>query len=188
MVQNLVQLHQGSVEVYSAGPGQGSEFVVRLPLATTDQARSPSEQSRLGAAPVRRILVVDDNQDSAESIAMLLQLQGHQVEFAFDGSVALEKAVSFQPDLVLLDLGMPGMDGYEVARRLRGLLPHVVLAAMTGWSSPEHRARSKEAGFDYHLAKPLDLAALDSLLASQNPAETASSSTSTTAAAAARRA
>ncbi|MFO1431796.1 MAG: CHASE domain-containing protein [Candidatus Competibacteraceae bacterium] len=165
MVKNLVQLHQGSVEVYSAGPGQGSEFVVRLPLIATAQARSTEEPSRPGAVPVRRVLVVDDNQDSAESIAMLLQLQGHQVEFAFDGPSALEKAVGFQPDLVLLDLGLPGMDGYEVARRLRPRLPHTILAAMTGWSSSEHRARSNEAGFDYHLVKPLDLAVLDTLLA-----------------------
>ncbi len=168
LVRRLVELHGGSVMAYSAGLGQGSEFKVRLPLsnkplAARPRATSPSNQS---SGRTGRILVVDDSRDAAESLVMLLQLQGHEVRSASDGPGALEAARAFQPDVVLLDIGLPGMDGYEVARRLREEegAQKVLLVAMTGYGQDEDRRRSAEAGFDHHLIKPVDLGELQEVL------------------------
>ena len=172
LVRQLVQMHGGTVEVHSAGLGEGSEFAIRLPLLEEDQpvpqAGAISGGQKDQAAPVRgrRVLVVDDNRDSAESLAQLVQLLGHEVRTAFDGPSALEVAVAFVPEFVLLDIGMPGMDGYEVALHLRQipLLRNAVLVAQTGWGQEEDRRRSQEVGFDHHLVKPVEMTALQALL------------------------
>jgi CheY-like chemotaxis protein len=142
--------------------GKGSEFIVTLPLA---RPTSPiaSERVTEGRRPgedanQRRVLVVDDNVDAAESLAIILRLHGHEARTVHDGEHAIEVACEFRPDVVLLDLGMPKVNGYEVARRLRSEPwgRHVVLVACTGWGQPEDRRRSNEAGFDHHLVKPVN--------------------------------
>jgi PAS domain S-box-containing protein len=161
LVSRLVKLHGGSVEVRSEGLGHGSEFVVRLPTLLEPPAPVPVAplSDRGGREPSRRILVVDDNTDSARSMAVLQTRRGHLTRTAFDGADALAVAAEFLPEVVLLDIGLPGMDGYEVARHLRKMpaLAGVLLIAMTGYASPEDRRVAKEAGFDEHLAKPVDL-------------------------------
>ena len=176
LVKNLVEMHNGAVEARSAGLGKGSEFVVRLPLSATtpNQDDEPGAQQQVHQQPTPsgyRLLVVDDNQDAANSLAMLLKLQGHEVRVAFSGMAALEITKTYFPDVVFLDIGMPGMDGYEVARRLRQQpgLREVVLAALTGWGQQEDRRRSAEAGFNHHLVKPPDPNALATVLADLKP-------------------
>jgi PAS domain S-box-containing protein len=170
LARNLVHLHGGTIEARSAGLGKGSEFVVRLPLlaAQPERLREQPEIDALLERPPsgRRVLVVDDNSDAAMSLATLLRIQGHDVEVAHDGASALALAKTFQPHVVFLDIGMPGMDGYEVARRLRGQpgMETTVLAALTGWGQKEDRRRTSEAGFDHHLVKPLEVAALERVL------------------------
>jgi signal transduction histidine kinase len=169
LVKNLVEMHGGTVEARSAGVGQGSEFVVRLPLLSGPPPalpREPSVVQPVSTVP-RRILVVDDNRDSADSLAMLLKLKGHEVHTAHDGLEAVEAAVTFQPDVILLDIGMPRLNGYEAARRIREQprQKRLTLVALTGWGQEEDRRLSEEAGFDSHLVKPVDLAALTKLLA-----------------------
>ena len=161
LVRHLIELHGGRVEAASEGTGRGSVFTVclpALPVATADtSAESPLYRARPRSQP-RRILVVDDNADSAQSLATLLSIQGHEVRTAGDGMEGLTAAESFRPEVVLLDIGMPRMDGYETARRLRAG-PHgqsMLLLALTGWSHDEDRTRSREAGFDEHLVKPVD--------------------------------
>ncbi|HVF62127.1 MAG TPA: ATP-binding protein [Thermoanaerobaculia bacterium] len=170
LVKSLVEMHGGSVEAHSEGPGRGSEFVVRLPLsAAPRRAGEPGPEERPPAIlALRRVLVVDDNRDAAESLAMLLKLLGSEVHVAYDGPGALEAVTSYRPSVVLLDIGMPGMDGHEVARRIRSQpeLQDVALIAITGWGQEEDRRRSHEAGFDSHLIKPVDVGALEGLLAS----------------------
>jgi CheY-like chemotaxis protein/two-component sensor histidine kinase len=170
LTKNLVQMHGGTVEALSAGLGKGSEFIVRLPLMAS-RCDAVSDRAAVQPAPPacpsgHRLLVVDDNQDAALSLAMLLRLQGHEVCVAHDGASALAIAATFLPDAVFLDLGMPGMDGYEVARRLRRQpgLERVVLAALTGWGQQEDRRRTAEAGFDHHLVKPPEEESLEGLL------------------------
>jgi PAS domain S-box-containing protein len=171
LVQRLVELHGGSVEAQSEGPGRGSAFVVRLPLAPSkdavDAVPAPPPPPRAGPSPPRRILVVDDNVDAAQSLATLLRLGGHEVRVTHDGPAALSEARAFVPEVVLLDIGMPGMDGYEVARRLRRApeTNGALLVAQTGWGQDEDHRRSREAGFAAHLVKPLDPDALEQLLA-----------------------
>jgi signal transduction histidine kinase/CheY-like chemotaxis protein len=172
LVRRLVELHGGSVSAHSDGPGAGSEFVVRLPLAPGAPDGRPaegpeSEGDKAPASPARRILVVDDNLDSAESLATLLQFAGHDVRVAHDGPGALKAAKEFLPDVVLLDIGMPGMSGYQVARKLREEpeLRHVMLVAQTGWGQEEDRHRAKAAGFDYFLIKPIVPRELHGLIA-----------------------
>jgi signal transduction histidine kinase len=169
LVSSLVRMHGGRVEARSAGPGRGSEFIVRLPVL-----RAPFPEAQPAAEPgpppsvSRKLLVVDDNVDAAQSLAMLLTLEGHQVEVAHDGPAALAAAESFKPDVVLLDIGLPGMSGLEVGQRLReqrgrdGLL----LIAMTGFGQEDDRRRSLEAGFDCHLVKPVNTPDLLRLLSS----------------------
>jgi len=170
LVRRLVEMHGGRVQATSAGPGLGSEFVVRLPaIIPVEHPEHPADN---GATVERRapascrVLVVDDNVDAAESLAMLLRFNGHEVRLAFEGPGALDAAVEFLPELVLLDIGLPGMDGFEVARRLRmgSNGRKVLLVAMTGYSQEEYQRKSREAGFDYHLVKPVDPRVLEELL------------------------
>jgi PAS domain S-box-containing protein len=172
LVRTLVEMHGGFVEAWSEGIGRGSEFVVRLPVAGAPVAAVavPEEMRQpAAAARPRRILVVDDNRDSATSLAELLGLFGHQTETAHDGLEALAAAARFRPEVILLDLGMPKLDGYETARRIRSEPwgREVLLVAVTGWGQDSDRERSQQAGFDLHLVKPVDLAKLESLLAGQ---------------------
>ena len=164
LVRSLVQMHGGRVEAHSDGPGQGSEFVVTLPAA----AKQNKERDVVtqGVTP-RRILVVDDNIDGAEVLAMVLEIDGHEVQTANSGQDALEKAARMLPEVILLDLGMPDMDGCEVARCLRQnpSLTAALLVAVTGYGRDEDRDQSREAGFDHHLVKPLDMDALKQVLA-----------------------
>ncbi len=169
LVKSLTEMHGGSVEAHSDGPGQGSEFVVRLPLPTEkapEVAAAPPEAPAAAERAVR-ILLVDDNLDASESLAMLLRLWGHEVAVAHDGPAALRAAEARPPQVALLDIGLPGMDGYELARRLRSRPGpgRAVLVALTGWGQEEDRRRSREAGFDHHLVKPVDLSDLRELLA-----------------------
>jgi PAS domain S-box-containing protein len=170
LVKSLVEMHGGSVEASSEGAGRGSEFVVRLPLGT---AALPTHDPGKAARPsdvlaLRRVLVVDDNRDAAESLSMLLKLLGADVHVAYNGPDALEALAKYKPAVVLLDIGMPGMDGHEVARRIRqqSEFQDVTLIALTGWGQEADRQRSQSAGFDYHLIKPADVDALQNLLIS----------------------
>jgi PAS domain S-box-containing protein len=179
VAKRLVEMHGGSVTAHSAGAGQGSEFVFRLPLLSEhdgDQTKGvrAGAGTPSGQAASRRILVVDDLVVVAESMAALVrEAFGHEVRTAHDGPSALRVADDFRPELVLLDIGMPGMDGYEVARRLRQQsgMGHAVLVALTGWGQEEDRRKSKEAGFDHHVVKPMGLKQLQSLLAGLKQAE-----------------
>ncbi len=172
LVRRLVEMHGGSVTAHSEGPGKGSEFVVRLPALPEDRKgellRKRADDKQVVAPTARRcILVVDDNVDAAESLAVLLRLEGHEVRVANDGPAALAAAQAAPPEMVVLDLGMPGMDGFEVARRLRGQpgSDGVLLVALTGWAQEEDRRRCYEAGFDGHLSKPVEWDALRQFLA-----------------------
>ena len=167
LVRHLVGMHGGSVSVRSAGLGQGSEFVVRLPrLPDPPAVRSSDGAATTAPRPPRRVLVVDDNQDVADSLLIILQQQGHQVRAAHDGLTALKLAESYKPEVVLLDIGLPGLDGYEVARRLRALpeLHGALLIALTGYGQPDARRRALDAGFDVHLVKPVDPQTLTDLI------------------------
>jgi CheY-like chemotaxis protein len=167
LVKNLVEMHGGTVTAKSAGPGMGSEFIVRLPVSTLKpHERNMPAAARPGGLPQRRVLVVDDNLDSAASLAMLLRFLGTDVQVANDGQTALASVEAYRPDVVLLDIGMPGMDGLEVARRIRERRDNdaIVLIALTGWGQKEDRHRTEQAGFDHHLVKPADITALQSLL------------------------
>jgi signal transduction histidine kinase/CheY-like chemotaxis protein len=165
LVKSLVGMHGGTVEARSNGPGLGSEFLVRLPLL--DESALPAETTRrIEPLPARRILIVDDSRDGGESLAMLLRVLGGEVALAHSGRQALEKVNTFRPDVALLDIGMPGMDGYEVARRIRAnpAHRHMQLIALTGWGQDEDRQRSAAAGFNHHLVKPADVDQLRQLL------------------------
>jgi signal transduction histidine kinase len=171
LVRTLVEMHGGTVSVRSGGPGKGSEFTVRLPLAP-EAAPSPHRAARVdGPAFARRILVVDDSVDNADSLARLLGSCGHDVRTAYDGLAALAVAREFQPEFVFLDIGLPRMDGYEVARRLRAEpgFEAATLVALTGYGQEGDRRQAEEAGFDTHLVKPADLHALRALLANGRP-------------------
>jgi signal transduction histidine kinase/CheY-like chemotaxis protein len=168
LVRRLVEMHGGTVEAHTEGPGKGSEFVVRLPaLAGPPRGRPSGGGEIVAAATSRRVLVVDDNADSAEGLAVLLRLRGYEVRTAGDGESALAEAAAFRPGVVLLDLGLPGPDGYEVARRLRRepSAAGAVLVALTGYGQEEDRRHSREAGFDHHLVKPADLVEVEAVLA-----------------------
>jgi PAS domain S-box-containing protein len=168
VVRKLVDMQRGTVEAHSKGLGQGSEFIVRLPLLTSVTPRSEVviQERAKRSAQSGRVLVVDDNTDAADSIAILLGAAGHDVRVAYSSNSALQMAVEYQPDIVLLDIGLPGMDGYEVARRLRqrAELRDTKLVALTGYGQDADRQRSQEAGFDYHLVKPVDAGTLQELL------------------------
>jgi CheY-like chemotaxis protein len=169
LVRTLVEMHGGSVEVQSEGHGKGSEFTVRLPLASGAALQHGEERNNHSPSLAkRRILVVDDHHDAAESLGMLLEGMGAVVRTAHDGPAALDAISGWRPEIVLLDIGMPGMDGNEVARRARRRpeCRDTTLIALTGWGQADDRQKSKEAGFDFHLVKPIDLRALRELLAS----------------------
>ncbi|MFC7207489.1 ATP-binding protein [Comamonas endophytica] len=170
LVRGLVEMQGGSVEAQSAGPGQGSVFTVRLPLLLAPALPEPPAPF-LGPADVpalerRRVLVVDDNVDAAEGLSMLLDLLGMEVRTAHDGASGLKAAAEFTPGLVLLDIGMPDMDGYELARRLRAAhgAQCPTLVVVSGWGQPEDRQRSMDAGVDAHLVKPVGLEQLQEVL------------------------
>jgi signal transduction histidine kinase len=172
LVKQMTELHGGSVRAESAGLGQGSAFVIELPLSQgSARVDGPGAGTPAGAAqrPLR-ILLADDNADAVELLRDLLELEGHRVEVASNGLAALEAAEAFLPDIAFLDIGMPGLNGYEVARRLRAApaLAQARLVAVTGWGTREDRARSEAAGFDAHLTKPVELDALHALIASCN--------------------
>ncbi len=155
--RKIAQLHGGSLEAHSAGAGKGAEFTLRLPVA---EQLAPGARAERPAAPsgAQRVLIVDDNRDAARTLELLLRSLGHDTRVVYDGAEALAAAPSYQPQVVLLDIGMPGMDGYEVARRLRAMreLDGVRIVAITGWGQEADRQRSRQAGFDLHLVKPVD--------------------------------
>jgi len=173
LVKRLVELHGGEVQAHSEGLDRGCEFTVRFPrlAAEPTPVALAASASTVNLAPQRRILIVDDNRDALESLARLLQLAGHEIHQASDGPQALALAADKQPDLVMLDIGMPGMDGYEVARRIRAEpWGHaMVLVAVTGWGQDADRRRSRDAGFDSHWVKPLDAQKLAALLSGLPP-------------------
>jgi CheY-like chemotaxis protein len=167
LVQTLVRLHGGSVRATSEGPGRGSQLVVRLPLALPVElppARPAAAPRARTGAPLR-VLVVDDNVDGAKALGQLLRLAGHEVSLAHDGPAALAAAAAAPLDLVLLDIGLPGMDGYAVAARLRAEgHADTALVALTGYGREEDLRRSRDAGFDHHLVKPIGFAQLQKLV------------------------
>jgi len=165
VVKRLIEMHEGQVAARSAGPGQGSTFEIRLPLIERPSAVAP-ETGSAPSAPAR-LLIVDDNQDAADSLALLLELQGHEVATVYTAQAALQRAQTFIPSIVLLDIGLPEMDGYEVARRMRAMpeLNGVRLVAVTGYGQAEDRIRTRDAGFDDHLIKPVDLLSVEQTIA-----------------------
>jgi signal transduction histidine kinase/ActR/RegA family two-component response regulator len=169
LVKNLVELHGGTVEANSKGLGHGSEFVVRLPLgaAGLEPARPEPTDAKPAAIVSRRILIVDDNRDSARTMAMLLKLSGHETHTAFDGLEAVAAAETLRPHVILLDIGLPGLNGYETAITIRDQSwgKDILLIAVTGWGQDDDRQKAKYAGFNAHLVKPVDHASLAKLLA-----------------------
>ncbi|TCS38330.1 PAS domain S-box-containing protein [Paucimonas lemoignei] len=177
LVKRLIEKHSGTVHAFSAGPGQGATFTIRLPIAPAEAEPSTAAKVDDNAMPVEqrpmRILIADDNQDAADLLKEMLEIQGHMVRIANDGMSALELAKTFLPDMALLDIGMPVMDGYKLAMAIRQApqLRSTRLAAITGWGAKEDRDRTREAGFDYHLTKPVSFEALKGLLRDVQSAE-----------------
>jgi PAS domain S-box-containing protein len=168
LVKRLVELHEGLVSASSEGAGKGATFTIRLPTVVAEAADQPSSQYTVeGSGPVLKVLVVDDNVDAAESIAMLLRLFGHQVRCVYDGRAALDAVRDYKPEVVVLDIGLPEIDGYEVARRIRKMddLQDTRLVAVTGYGQEQDRQRSLEAGFDQHFTKPINSEALQAFFA-----------------------
>jgi PAS domain S-box-containing protein len=174
LVRSLVQLHGGTVEARSAGPGQGSQFVITLPLHARAETFCDQDELRpVGDGPVneRKILIVDDNLDAAESLGEFLKACGHIVHITHDGASAIDEAIRLRPDAIILDIGLPSMNGYEVAQRLRSMagLASSLLIAVTGYAQERDRLSAEAAGFDHHFAKPLDVTRLAALLNVPNP-------------------
>jgi CheY-like chemotaxis protein len=168
LVKTLTEMHGGTVEVSSQGVGQGSEFVVRLPMAVEAEtsASRPAPTESAVITPLR-ILIVDDSRDSADMLAMLLTFAGHETFTAHDGLAAVDMATRLDPDVILLDIGLPVLNGYEAAHRIReqhSQKGRPLLVALTGWGQEEDRRRSQEAGFDAHLVKPVNDVVLNGLL------------------------
>jgi len=168
LVKNLVEMHKGTVMVTSEGKGKGSRFTVRLPI----QIRTSEEKEIIvpenGTHPESyRILIVDDNEASAKTLGWTLEILGHEARLAHEGKKAIEMAKAYLPDVILLDIGLPGMNGYEVCRALRQepMLKDAVIIAQTGWGQKEHRQLSQEAGFNHHLVKPISMGILQEILA-----------------------
>jgi CheY-like chemotaxis protein len=172
LVKGIVEMHGGTIEARSAGEGQGSEFIVRLPVVQTSvrQIQPPAAAEPVRPFGRRRILVADDNIDSAESLRQLLELLGNDVSTANDGVQALDLAETLRPDVILLDIGMPKLNGLDTCRRIRELPwgNRAILVAMTGWGRDGDKVRSQETGFDHHLVKPVGPKVLEQLLASLN--------------------
>jgi len=167
LVRGILSLHRGRLQAKSEGRGRGSEFIVRLPIAAGGPAAAQAPRRRQAAEGQvsLRVLVADDNRDAADSLQRVLALFGHEVRVAYDGSSALELGQKFRPRVAVLDIGMPGTDGYEVARTFRRKLgSEVKLVALTGWGQEADRRRALEAGFDHHLTKPVDPGTLNDLL------------------------
>jgi CheY-like chemotaxis protein len=166
LAKGLVTLHHGKIEAHSEGPGRGSEFRVRLPAGATRVVDSEPPKSAEAIGAKLKILIVDDNRDVAASLAMLLQLMGHEVRLAYDGETAVRLADEFRPQTMLVDTGMPGLDGYGVCRRIRdeALGKGITLIAVTGWGQDEDRWRSASSGFDAHLVKPVNPETLQAVL------------------------
>jgi PAS domain S-box-containing protein len=172
VVRRLVEMHGGEVSARSAGLGQGSVFEMRLPLI--ERPSSSADEPKQAKAGARRILIVDDNKDAADTLALLLQFDGHETQAVYTSREAIERAQSFQPEVMLLDIGLPEMNGYEVAKTLRSLpaLNGMRIIALTGYSQAADRERAQLAGFDEHLMKPVDSEALAQALAGHSPAGT----------------
>jgi CheY-like chemotaxis protein len=172
LARSVIELHGGTISAESDGRGRGSRFTVRLPAAAGANIASEMSQESVSATAPLRVLVVDDNTDAAESLHMLLEAMGHAARIANDGIAALDMFAADKPDLVILDIGMPGMDGYEVARRLRARpdCSDVRIVALSGYAQEADRRNSAQAGFDAHLVKPVDLATLAALLANSSRA------------------
>ncbi|HEX6636899.1 MAG TPA: response regulator, partial [Steroidobacteraceae bacterium] len=167
LAKGIVELHGGSIEATSGGIGRGSRFTVRLPNAAAVRAAAPAASApREGAATQgRTILLADDNRDAAESLAIILRLEGHEVHLAHDGEAALRVFEQYRPDVALLDIGMPRRNGHDVARQIRANGGgDVLLLAVTGWAQDADKAQSKAAGFDHHLTKPIEPETLLELL------------------------
>jgi signal transduction histidine kinase len=167
VVRNLLALHGGTVTAHSDGPGCGSEFVVELPLAAP-RSDAPPEAAALAPRPRedgRRVLIVDDNRDAADSLSEALAASGHLTAVAYDGPSALQAGLTFEPQIAFLDIGLPVMDGYELARRLRAQSPDLALVALTGYGLESDRNLAQAAGFQHHLVKPIDLDTVDALIA-----------------------
>ena len=174
LVRRVVELHGGNVQARSEGKTLGAEFVVRLPLSIEQiQTVSTREQQAPGSIRTLRVLIVDDNRDAADSLNLLLVSMGQKVCVAYDGQCAISAAKTFEPDVVLLDIGMPNMSGYEVARALRtdASAAKTALVAVTGWGQEADRERAKEAGFSHHFVKPISEEALRSILTEVSSAE-----------------
>lgn len=167
IARRLVELHGGEIEAYSAGAGRGADFLVRLPVAAADAPTAPEARTAADTSPGGRILLADDNQDAAQTLAVLLEELGHEVTVVHDGPEALRAALRLTPPLILLDIGLPGLDGYELARRLRDdpRTRGARLAAITGYGQPKDVERSRAAGFDRHFTKPVDIQQLMDWLA-----------------------
>jgi len=171
LVERLVKLHGGTVTASSAGAGEGSQFIIRLPVAPAQKGaatdRPPPEVPRRAAASRCRVLVVDDNLDSVDSLATLLRMMGHEVETASDAEAALHKAEEFRPGVAILDIGLPKVNGYDLAKQIRQRpwAKEVVLVALTGWGQAQHRLRSQESGFNHHLNTPVEFDVLQQILA-----------------------
>jgi CheY-like chemotaxis protein len=172
VVRRVLELHGGRIEARSAGLGQGSEFIVRLPALAAETNLTPNAvdvqpKAVLATGRTRRVLIIDDNADSAEALALLARSWGHEVAIAHDGPGALALAESFGPESVLVDIGLPGMDGYELARRFREQPRYrdLVLVALTGYGREEDRSAARAAGFDDHLVKPAEIETLEGVLA-----------------------
>ena len=170
MAKTLIERHDGRLEVHSEGLGHGTEFIIRMPALlvapeSVSRTLGAAETERKAVAP-RRVLVVDDNQDSATMMGLLIEFAGHDVRLAHDGLAAVDVAAAFQPHVILLDIGLPRLNGYEAAQRIRqldGLRP--VLVALTGWGQAEDKRKSAAAGFDVHLVKPVDHDVLTKMIA-----------------------
>jgi CheY-like chemotaxis protein len=166
LAKRLVELHGGTIEAKSDGPGRGSRFTVRLPLLTDAGQLSAPRRDESPAGAARRVLIADDNADTAEMMQVMLSFKGHDVRVARDGVEAVEIAGAFAPHIAFLDIGMPRMDGYEAARQIRQMAGRrIVLVALTGWGQDEDKRRSREAGFDQHLTKPPEPDVVDRLIA-----------------------
>jgi CheY-like chemotaxis protein len=169
LVRGIVALHSGTIRARSKRPGHGSEFTVRLPLSDyREESSEMTKPTETTAAIGIKVLVVDDNRDAADACASLLELSGHQVQTVYTGRQALELAQTFRPDAVLLDIGLPDLNGYKVARKLRAQPwgRAILLVAVTAWGQAEDRRRAFEAGFDHHLTKPVATATVESLFRS----------------------
>jgi CheY-like chemotaxis protein len=173
----LVELHGGRIEAHSAGLGQGSEFIVHLPTVLAGEEQTGAAADDPPALSRRRLLVVDDNIDAAQTLATILSLEGQDVRTAFGSLEALELAEQWRPEVALVDIGLPELNGYEVCRRIRAQPwgERMLLVACTGWGSPEDRERTRQAGFNFHLVKPIQLEAVLKLIAEQVVPETPSS-------------